>query len=550
MNKKTILFNSEASFLGTGYGVYYNKLISYMYNTGKYNIIELASFANPTDPRSHSTPWTLIPVQPHPNNPMEQQHFHQNKFLNTWGKWKFEPALCQFHPDVVCSIRDPWMSRYEVLSPLKKYYKLVTMPTVDAEPLQTEWLAMYANTDKIFTYTDWGFDQLYQQGKGNINLIDSAPPASDYNIFKPMHIKKSQLGLSDEMFIIGTVAKNQKRKLFPSLMKHFKALLNDLEPQKRERTFLYLHTCWPDIGWSLPDLIAEYDLSSHVLCTYKCKACKKWAPSIFHYSNKQCAYCGELAATLPQTHDSLTREELAVVMNLFDVYVQYASCEGFGMPAVEAASCGIPVAEVDYSAMEDVVRKLNGFPIEVLSKEKEVETGRHMAIPKQESFVRTMKKLIMMPPSVRKSVGFQCREAAIKHYNWDTTCRKWENAIDNLSCPDHSTTWKSPLKIYTPNMNIPNNLSQYDFVKWCLLNVAHRPELVDTYWHATICRDLLWNTRINTSPGFHFSEMSIGNLPDGAAYTIQHCIEEMKNLCGELNFWEEKRLQQVPFVTD
>ena len=42
-------------------------------------------------------------------------------------------------------------------------------------------------------------------------------------------------------------------------------------------------------------------------------------------------------------------------MNTFDLYVQYANSEGFGLPQVEAAGCGIPVASVDYSAMSSVV---------------------------------------------------------------------------------------------------------------------------------------------------------------------------------------------------
>ena len=35
------------------------------------------------------------------------------------------------------------------------------------------------------------------------------------------------------------------------------------------------------------------------------------------------------------------------------------------MPQVEAACCGVPVAAVDYSAMEDVVRHTNGYPIRI-----------------------------------------------------------------------------------------------------------------------------------------------------------------------------------------
>ena len=64
---------------------------------------------------------------------------------------------------------------------------------------------------------------------------------------------------------------------------------------------------------------------------------------------------------MPSVNSGLSTKELVEIMNMFDIYVQYAICEGFGMPQVEAAACGIPIASVDYSAMNDIVHKLNGY---------------------------------------------------------------------------------------------------------------------------------------------------------------------------------------------
>lgn len=541
MQKLNILFNSEASYLGTGYGVYYNNIIKYLWETGKYNIVELASFADPDDPRNQTIPWTFIPVRPNRRNPAEIEEFNRNEFQNTYGKWKFEPTLVRHKPDVVISVRDPWMSRYEVLSPLRKYYKLYTMPTVDAEPLQEEWVAIYADTDKVFTYTDFGFNQLLKQSNGSVNLIDSAPPAADYDVYLPLRLNREAFGIPNDSFVVGMIAKNQRRKLFPNLIEDFKVFLQSIPTEKQQKCFLYLHTCWPDIGWNIPRLIQDSGIGDRILVTYTCKACNKWFPSVFHYSNRHCVHCGNISARMPETHDSLNRQDLAVVFNLFDVYVQYASCEGFGMPQVEAAACGLPVMSVDYSAMEDVVRKLGGFPIKLAKKVRELETHRMTAIPDTDSFVKILKHLFYMSREARASLGFQCRQNAMKHYQWSDTCKKWENAIDNESYLPHHMTWDSPPKLHTPNLNVPTNLSQYDLVKWCLMHVANRPELVDTYWHASICRDLLWNTRIASVSGFHFSEMSIGSIPHGSKYGLDEFVTEMKNLCYEKNYWEQQK---------
>lgn len=57
----------------------------------------------------------------------------------------------------------------------------------------------------------------------------------------------------------------------------------------------------------------------------------------------------------------ISDEELANVYKCFDIYVQYANSEGFGMPQLEAANSALPVISVDYSAMSSVVKNIGGF---------------------------------------------------------------------------------------------------------------------------------------------------------------------------------------------
>ena len=73
----------------------------------------------------------------------------------------------------------------------------------------------------------------------------------------------------------------------------------------------------------------------------------------------------------PSVQLGLSYEELAQVMNCFDLYVQYANSEGFGLPQVEAAAVGVPVASVNYSAMETVIEKLEGIKLDPIGYYKE-----------------------------------------------------------------------------------------------------------------------------------------------------------------------------------
>ena len=68
---------------------------------------------------------------------------------------------------------------------------------------------------------------------------------------------------------------------------------------------------------------------------------------------------------MSNVHNGVSNEYLSDIVNCFDVYLQYANSEGFGLPQVAAAACGVPVMSIDYSAMSSVVRKLGGTPLKV-----------------------------------------------------------------------------------------------------------------------------------------------------------------------------------------
>ena len=115
--------------------------------------------------------------------------------------------------------------------------------------------------------------------------------------------------------------------------------------------------------------------------TYICPDTKRPFPSPFKGAVAQSPFTGKWGCTLSNVKTGVSYEELSNIINLFDLYTQYANCEGFGLPQVEAAACGVPVCGTDYSAMESVLRKLEGVPIKPAALYKELETGCMRAVP-------------------------------------------------------------------------------------------------------------------------------------------------------------------------
>jgi glycosyltransferase involved in cell wall biosynthesis len=455
-NKLKVLMCSEASFLNSGFGTYTKELLSRLHKTNKYTIAEFASYGFVNDPRDSGINWIYYANAVKDSDNRYQEYTSRGD--NQFGRWRFEKVLLDFKPDVVIDIRDYWMSAYQALSPLRKYFHWILMPTVDSEPQQEDWIDTFLSANAIFTYSDWGANVLAKQSSNKINYIDTTSPGVDLNTFriKDKDSIKNLFGVPKDSIIIGSVMRNQKRKLIPELLISFRSLMDKFandNPSLASKLFLYLHTSYPDMGWDIPELLKDTRLSNRVLFSYICKNCRHVFSSVYSGVQIVCPKCMNKSCTMPSVTDGFSADDLSNVYNLFDLYVQYSICEGFGMPQVEAGACGIPIATVNYSAMCDVVQKLNAFPINVRSTFKELETKAFRVYPDNDHLVDIISKYIQLPENIRNEKIIETRKLTEKYYNWDDTAKKWEKYLDYLSL-NYRSNWNIPSSIM---QNIPKS---------------------------------------------------------------------------------------------
>lgn len=556
MNKKKILFCSEATFLNTGYATYTREILNYLYSTGKYEIAELAAYGERNDPRARNIPWKYYGVMPNatcePKSSKEEINDYNSRGTNQFGEWIFEQVCLDFLPDVVCDIRDFWMLDFQERSPFRPYFKSCIMPTVDAAPQARQWIATYQAADACLTYSDWAGTVLMEQSGGKINYLGSAPPSA-HPSYKPVEDKrqhKINFGINPEYGIIGTVMRNQRRKLYPDLFCAFRKFLNISENKKY---YLYCHTSYPDLGWDIPELLQEYNLSSHAMFTYICNETKKPFPSLFKGPIIQSPFTNKLGATLSNVKNGASYDDLSNVINLFDLYVQYANCEGFGLPQVEAAACAVPVMGTDYSAMESVLRQLGGFPITPKALYKELETGCMRAVPDNDLAASKFLDFFSMTEEERKALGLKTRENFEKHFQWDLSGKKWEGYFDSFEKIPMQNTWASRPRIFQPEkkpQNLPQNVSPQDLSRWLITKVLCEPERLNTFFEARLIRDLTYRSTTGVTGGMYFNESSAAF--DGAnsrqEFNFDIAYDQMLQLCKRRNYWEQMRINKIKNV--
>lgn len=544
MRKRKVLFVTEANFHPTGYSVYTKEVLSRLNKHPELEVAELACFIGPECEEIKSTPWRV-----YPNIPSEKDsnamNIYNSSMSNKFGEFSFNSVLLDFQPDFVMDIRDWWMLEFEERSPFRDFFNWAIMPTVDAEPQNNLWIDTYASADAVFAYSEFGRDTMLNQCD-KIKFVDVASPCASDKFFKMNKEKvREEFGIDKNAIIFGTVMRNQRRKLYPDLLKAFRKFLNN---NPNSNAYLHLHTGYPDVGWDIPDLIKSNELSSKVLMTYKCRNCGKVSVSFFNEAVAFCNSCKTLASQIVGIGNKMDDTDLNKVYNLFDVYIQWANSEGWGMPQLEAAYAGLPVISIDYSAMSSLVHNIDGIPVKPIALYKELETGCMRAVPDNENLVTQMER--MLDKNFRAAIANACHDNARKIYNWDYTANKWLNYFLSTPVSDSSTTWESAPRFFNPQTQLPSDIEKFpmsDQVNWLFTSVLGRPDWINNSMWKRLLKDLTYRSSMSLHiPGYYFNEFSHPDMEKRyEPFDIKRAHEIFVNMRNVMNQWEQMRIQKI-----
>jgi glycosyltransferase involved in cell wall biosynthesis len=157
-----------------------------------------------------------------------------------------------------------------------------------------------------------------------------APHGIDTDVYRPYSQAECRegMGLPADAFVIGMVANNQgnspPRKAFPQVMEAFKIF-----QARHDDAFLYMHSRpnVPSDGLNLPFMAKHMGLPENVM-----------------------GFTPEFAMQV-----GIEQDRMAMMYSSFDVLACPSYGEGFGIPIVEAQSCGVPVVVNNWTAMPELV---------------------------------------------------------------------------------------------------------------------------------------------------------------------------------------------------
>jgi glycosyltransferase involved in cell wall biosynthesis len=311
-----ILWWSNCPFTHTGYGRQTKETIVHLQKLG--HEIAIASLFGLLGGTLDWNGVTIYPARQHPLGVDViggyAQHFGADVVISLYDVWAFPPNVRRaFDP--------PW----------------IAMTPIDGAPVSPFIKAQVEQAEYPVAFSRFAERELQKAGI----QCDYIPHGIDCDIFAPgdKEFARATLGLPQDVYMVTMVAANKglpPRKSWPEALAGFAKF-----HQRHPETILYLHTTKEPFaprreGVYLEDLAIALEIPRQAII----------------FADQE-----SLAIGVPD-------EELAMIYQASDVFLNTAMGEGFGLPVLEAQACGTPVITQDCSAMSEITS--NGIAVEPL----------------------------------------------------------------------------------------------------------------------------------------------------------------------------------------
>lgn len=352
--KKKILWLSSFSKTKTGFGRHSREILSYLHKTGKYEIVEYATWPfRLNDENCKNMPWKCYGSAPDRDEDIRKLQTDPAVFRGMqYGAVFIDKLIKQEKPDVFFGVEDIWAFGGYWKKPWWNKLHCVLWTTLDSLPIFKQ---AHKNADKVLNYWVWASFAEKAMHKLGYPHVKTVTGAFDTSKFFPIVPKdraslRARFGIKDET-IFGFVFRNQPRKLVGQLIEGF-SIYKKRNPLTKAK--LLLHTHWEE-SWNIKDFMEEFGVETEdVLTTYICSNCSEFDIRPYSGQGTRCRFCGgDKCASNPNTTFGVNEEQLNLIYNIMDAYVHPMTSGGLEMPLVEALLAGKPCATVDYACGSD-----------------------------------------------------------------------------------------------------------------------------------------------------------------------------------------------------
>lgn len=345
-----------------------------------------------------------------------------------FGYGRFQKIVEMEEPHVVLIHSDPWivMKFLEIRRIMgDKCPPVAAYMPVDAPGMQAKTAETLNKLDLAVWYTEFGRQE--SQGAGFVGSDLVIPLGVNLDLYQPMDRRKArevtfarwtdpvvdrygnvttpakiaEWICPPEAYIVGNVNRNHIRKRLDLSIRYFAEWVKQYD---RRDAYLYLHCAVRDSGWNLQHLAKYYGLGPRVLLT-------------------------DISPRY-----GIAEADMRAVYGGMDVQISTTLGEGFGLPTLEAAACGIPQIVPEYSALAEWARGAVRFvPVTSTLSHTGYDSNCVGGVADERAFVEALEEMYQ-DTQLRAELGEAGRALARqRRFQWDVIADQFDAALASIA---------------------------------------------------------------------------------------------------------------------
>jgi len=523
MRKKRILIHSNFCKMFTGFGKHKKNLLSYLYKTGKYDIIELSNGYTWDSEQIKFVPWKSYGMLPEdPEIHKEISIDERRKHAAGYGAEMIDHAIKELKPDIYLGIEDVWAFNGFTDKEWWNNVHCIIHTTLDSLPLLPDAVSIAPKIKNYFVWASFAEKAMHKLGHTHVKTVHGTLDTSCFYKLpdEERSLLRKKFNLSNE-FIIGFVFRNQLRKSVPNLLDGFKLFYTN-NPQINSK--LLLHTHWNE-GWDILKLLKEKDIDpKNILTTYVCKNCASYNVKPFSAHVINCDHCRtQNSCETTNVKTGVNEQQLNEIYNLMDVYCHPFTSGGQEMPIQEAKLTELITLVTDYSCGEDCITEASGgFPLE-WAEYREPGTQFIKASTLPNSIYSQLQFVYNLSPETRKTLGKKARQFVIDNYSIEVVGKFFEDLFDSF--PEVSYVFENKKIKGDPFYDPDPNLADKEWIESLYNNILNNLDHVGVlHWVQRLKTDLKRSEILN-----YFRKTALAENQNSFLSEMLDSLKENKN---------------------
>lgn len=476
MKKKKVFFHTDFALAKTGFGRNAKALLTYLYKTGKYDIINFACGMASGHEDFAKAPWKTIGAITSDESKLQEinSSTDQKRLRDVaYGSEEINEIIKKEKPDVYIGAQDFWGVDFSIRSTWFKKIPSAIWVTLDSLPIFEAAIKSAEKIDNYWVWSSFAEKELHRLGFDHVKTVHGIVDETHFKRLKENErlLIRAKHDIDPDIFMIGFVFRNQLRKSVPNLLEGYKKF-RDAFPS--EKAGLLLHTHYAE-GWGIPKLIKEYEINEkEIFTTYHCRECGEYKIANFTGQDLNCPFC-ESKKTFNTTNvnHGVTEDQLNEVYNVMDAYCHPFTSGGQEIPIQEAKLTELITLVTNYSCGEECCEDgAYSLPLD-WAEYREHGTQFKKASTLPQSICDQLSKVFSMDESDRKEWGEKAREWVLSKFSTKVVGGFIEDFID--SQPEHGFDFvESENDKKDPNAQIPNIENDKEWINALYKNILKR----------------------------------------------------------------------------